>query len=321
MKKKNVLEEYFNQLIKKEKLIPKEDIFGIRYIFSEGKGKYYLKRMFLEEGMDLTFCSLPSKFKFVFETNDFKEDILEFCFCMEGEIKIVCQSSKETYYFSKNQVCLYYFKNQEESFSFYNKESKSFSVHVHLDYLQSLFRFGKGEVLEKEWEKNVREMLQAKFLRVWKASPSLQQLGREIMESKFNSILDYFSFRAKIASFLVKFMLEAMEICDEKEEALQSIKMLVERDYSVNYSLEEISSVLHLPIYRLQEYCKDKKEMTLSEYIRSIKLLYAVGLLEERKYNVAEVASMIGYDNPSKFSMALYKKYGRKPKDIKKKKI
>lgn len=321
MEKKDILEGYFEQLMREENLIPKEDIFGMRYVFPEGKGKYYLRRIFLEGGMDLTFSSLPNKFKCVFDTKGHEEDILEFCFCMEGEITIICQHSQETYYFSKNQVCLYYLKNKEESFTFYHKKSKTFSFHVDLEYLQSLFRFGRGEILEKEWKKSIREMLQAKILRIWKASPSLERLAREIMESKFYSILDYFSFRAKLASFVVKFMLEAMEICDEKEEALQSIKMLVEMDYSVNYSLEKFSAVLHIPIYRLQKYCKEKKEMTLSEYIRSIKFLYAMRVLEDGKYNIAEVASMIGYDNPSKFSMAFYKKYGRKPKDIKKKKI
>lgn len=317
MKKKNMMEEYFDQLSKQENMTRREDMFGIRYIFPEGRGRYYIKRMFLEEGIDVTFCFLPSKLKFVFEVKDFEEDILELCFCSEGEMKVLCQSSQESFQFSKNQVCLYYSNNGEEGFRFYNNKSKSFSIHIHLEYLQSLFRFGQVAILEKEWEKNIREILQKKILRIWKASPVLQKLGREIIESKFHSILDYFSFRAKISSFLIKMMLEAMEICDEKEELLQSLKMLVEQDYTADYSLKTLSNLLHSPIYRLQEITKEKKGMTVSEYVRSIKLEQGKNLLEEGKYNIAEVASMVGYDNPSKFSMAFYKRYHKNPKEIK----
>lgn len=321
MQKKDILEEYFKQLMGKEELIQREDIFGTRYIFSKARGNSFIRRVFLEKGIEITFCSFPDKFQFSFENGEFGEDILEFCFLMEGDMKIICKSSREIFYFSKNQVCLYYSKNQEKGFSFYNNKSKSFSIHIHLSYFESLFHLGKGSPLEIEWKKNIQKMLQEKFLRVWKASPSLQNLGREIMQSKFHSILDYFLFRTKVDTFLLKMMLEAMEIHDEKEEVLESLKILVEQDYSHCYTLEELSSLLNTPVHQLQKFSKEKKQMTVSQYIRKIKLQYAMKLLEREEYNIAEVAAMVGYENPSKFSRAFYKEFGENPKNSKNIKI
>ncbi len=96
--------------------------------------------------------------------------------------------------------------------------------------------------------------------------------------------------------------------------------MIIERDYSHRYTLEELSKILHIPVHILQQITKEKKQTTVLQYIRSLKLEYAKYLLEEGKYSITEIASMIGYDNPSKFSTMFYKKYQQQPKKIQGKK-
>jgi len=321
MKREDFIERYFQKLSNIEKLTEISDLFGTRYVFPNTHGKFWFYRISLEEGVDITFTSLPNRLNYGFESENWDEEVLELGVCLEGSMEILCYPSMKRYSYQKGQACLYYSKNTVEKFEFYTKNCKSFSIHLHLDYFENFFKLGKHSWLEKEWRKNLKNMLQEKFLKVWNSSIYLQALAKEISDFKIKSILDYFEFKGKINYFLVKLMLEATGIVDSEDEKIQHLKFLISRDYEKVYSLEEISKFLGTPIYQLQNMMKEKKGMTVSQYIRDLKLEEAKVLLEKNGFTVAEVASMIGYSNPSKFSKSFFQKYQKNPKDFKSNKI
>ncbi|KYM43783.1 helix-turn-helix transcriptional regulator [Fusobacterium necrophorum] len=321
MRREDFIEMYFQRLSNIENLTEIADLFGNRYVFPNSHGKYWFYRVSLEEGMDITFTSLPNRLNYSFESENWQEEVLELGVCTEGSMEILCYPSLEKYSYQKGQACLYYSKNTVERFEFSVKNCKSFSIHLHLDYFESFFKLGKHSWLEQEWRKNIKHMLQEKILRVWNSSIYLQALAAEITDFKIKSILDYFDFKGKINYFLAKLMLEAIGIVDNEDEKIQHLKFLVSRDYEKVYSLPEISKFLGTPIFRLQTMMKEKKGMTVSQYIRDVKMEYAKILLEKNTYTVAEVAAMIGYSNPSKFSKNFFQKYQKNPKDFKHSKI
>ncbi|CAL7898905.1 AraC family transcriptional regulator [Fusobacterium necrophorum] len=321
MRREDFIEMYFQRLSNIENLTEIADLFGNRYVFPNSHGKYWFYRVSLEEGMDITFTSLPNRLNYSFESENWQEEVLELGVCTEGSMEILCYPSLEKYSYQKGQACLYYSKNTVERFEFSVKNCKSFSIHLHLDYFESFFKLGKHSWLEQEWRKNIKHMLQEKILRVWNSSIYLQALAAEITDFKIKSILDYFDFKGKINYFLAKLMLEAIGIVDNEDEKIQHLKFLVSRDYEKVYSLPEISKFLGTPIFRLQTMMKEKKGMTVSQYIRDVKMEYAKILLEKNTYTVAEVAAMIGYSNPSKFSKNFFQKYQKNPKEFKHSKI
>ncbi|EFS21794.1 transcriptional regulator, AraC family [Fusobacterium gonidiaformans 3-1-5R] len=321
MRKENFIEKYFERLSRIENLTKITDLFGIRYVFPNSHGKYWFYRLAIEEGMDITFTSLPNRLNYAFQIVNWDEEVLEFGVCTEGKMEILCYPSLERYSYQQGQACLYYSKNSVEKFEFYAKYYKGFSIHLHLDYFEYFFKLGKSSWLEKEWRNNLKNMLQEKFLKIWNSSIFLQALAKEIADFKIKSILDYFEFKGKINYFLVKLMLECMGISDSEDEKIQHLTFLIAQDYEKIYSLQEISRFLDTPIYQLQKMMKKKKGITICQYIRNLKLEYAKILLEKNDYTVAEVASMIGYSNPSKFSKIFFERYQKKPKKFKNNKI
>ena len=68
-------------------------------------------------------------------------------------------------------------------------------------------------------------------------------------------------------------------------------------------------------------FLKKFKEVTTKspmQYILSIRISNAVTLLESTDYNVTEISTIIGYDNPLYFSRIFKKQKGVSPSDYRK---
>ena len=60
--------------------------------------------------------------------------------------------------------------------------------------------------------------------------------------------------------------------------------------------------------------------MTPLQYILSLRISNAQSLLETTKYNVTEIASIVGYENPLYFSRIFKKQVGLSPSEYRGKK-
>lgn len=200
MRREDFIEMYFQRLSNIENLTEIADLFGNRYVFPNSHGKYWFYRVSLEEGMDITFTSLPNRLNYSFESENWQEEVLELGVCTEGSMEILCYPSLEKYSYQKGQACLYYSKNTVERFEFSVKNCKSFSIHLHLDYFESFSNWENILGWNKSGEKH-KTYAAGKILRVWNSSIYLQALAAEIIDFKIKSILDYFDFKGKSIIF------------------------------------------------------------------------------------------------------------------------
>ena len=89
-----------------------------------------------------------------------------------------------------------------------------------------------------------------------------------------------------------------------------------EADNVNNNILDEVERAKH---YFIKNYNKRIVKCTPMQFILNLRIEKAKELLEFGNYNISQVASMVGYDNPLYFSR-LFKKYvGVSPKEYKKK--
>ena len=80
-------------------------------------------------------------------------------------------------------------------------------------------------------------------------------------------------------------------------------------DYNVNQFAAEIG--MSTPIF--YKKVKALTGLTVNNFIKSIKLKRAVQLLQQKEYNVSEVAYMVGFTDPKYFSKEFNKQYGKTP--------
>ena len=89
-------------------------------------------------------------------------------------------------------------------------------------------------------------------------------------------------------------------------------------NYNQNINIEAYAATRHMStsgfIRSFKRYCN----MTPLNYILSIRIAHAKSLLENTSYNISEIASMVGYDNPLYFSRLFHKHEGLSPSEYRK---
>ena len=97
----------------------------------------------------------------------------------------------------------------------------------------------------------------------------------------------------------------------EIEEAIHYFN----ENYNQDINIEAYASSKHMStsyfIRNFKCYCN----MTPLNYILSIRIAHAKSLLENTSYNISEIASLVGYDNPLYFSRLFHKHEGFSPSE------
>ncbi|URJ58916.1 AraC family transcriptional regulator [Paenibacillus polymyxa] len=83
-------------------------------------------------------------------------------------------------------------------------------------------------------------------------------------------------------------------------------------------SLITLSQKVGLNDFKLKKGFKACFGTTVFEYLRQIRLDYAMKLLRSQESNVTEAAMAVGYSNVSAFSEQFFREYGVKPSSLKK---
>lgn len=134
-------------------------------------------------------------------------------------------------------------------------------------------------------------------------------------------------FRVKILELLL--YLDALELSEKKGERpyfyknqiekIQAIHMLLTEDLAKSYTIEELSKNFDISLTPLKNCFKSVYGKPIAAYMRNYRMNYAASLLKtDKDIKVAEIAGMVGYDNPSKFSSAFLREMGRTPLEYRK---
>lgn len=134
-------------------------------------------------------------------------------------------------------------------------------------------------------------------------------------------------FRVKILELLL--YLDALELSERKDERpyfyknqiekIKTIHRLLTEDLTKNYTIQELSKNFDISLTPLKNCFKSVYGKPISAYMRTYRMNYAASLLKvDKDIKVAEIAGMVGYDNPSKFSSAFLREMGRTPLEYRK---
>ena len=96
-------------------------------------------------------------------------------------------------------------------------------------------------------------------------------------------------------------------------DALRKARRLLIRDLQNPPTIEELAREVGLNRNKLQSGFKAVYGVTISRYLRDVRLRRAKMLLTEDSYSIAEVSDEIGYSNSSQFSRRFREKFGMLP--------
>lgn len=82
-----------------------------------------------------------------------------------------------------------------------------------------------------------------------------------------------------------------------------------------NYTIEEIAKTFGLSVRTLSRKFKENLGMNYVRFLRSLRITKSLELIAENKYNMFEVAMLVGYSSESSFSNVFLKITGMRPTD------
>lgn len=82
-----------------------------------------------------------------------------------------------------------------------------------------------------------------------------------------------------------------------------------------NFGVEDLAAAVGVSRVQLHRKLKALTGNTTTEFVRNIRLKQAARLLKEKKINVSQIAYLVGFTNPTLFSIAFKKFYGCTPSE------
>ena len=136
---------------------------------------------------------------------------------------------------------------------------------------------------------------------------------------------DYF--RIKITELLIQ--LGAMKVTEHNEEKpyfysgqiekIKAMHRLMVSDLTRSYTLDELSDKFDMSLSALKNCFKGVYGSPVYSYMREYKMNYAASVLvQDKSIKINEIAALVGYDNPSKFSAAFRDTMGATPLEYRK---
>jgi len=101
-----------------------------------------------------------------------------------------------------------------------------------------------------------------------------------------------------------------------KEKKVYEVKEYIEHNYFKDISLSDLSSKFFMSREYISRTFKNEFDLTLSEYILTLRMKKALDLIKSDNLKIKEVASLVGYEDVKYFSKVFKKYYGLTPNKI-----
>ena len=155
---------------------------------------------------------------------------------------------------------------------------------------------------------------------IMRANPSIEHIFSELYSIPLN-IKKYY---LKVKIFELLLYLDALELAGTKEERpyfyktqvekIKAIRSLMTENLTEHYTLDDLAKRFDIPHTTMKSCFKSIYGNSIFAYMREYRMNYAANLLREQNdLSIAQIAGMVGYDSPGKFSSAFKAVMGSTP--------
>ena len=104
----------------------------------------------------------------------------------------------------------------------------------------------------------------------------------------------------------------------EEENRLEQIVQMIHQDFGKNHTVEEYAEMCNVSIGWFIRSFKDFTGLTPQQYVVRVRINKAKELLAYSAYNVGEIGTFVGYENPLYFSRVFSNLVGMPPREYRK---
>lgn len=298
----------------------------IRNTKTEGKiTKYFLNKKYAEgiviccelaEGIEMVFFDYQVEFRQALSSFD-KENILEIFYCLSGNIGLVYPS--QTVQLRDNGIGIYDFNACPQKVVLEQGQVKGISLLLDMDLAEGTIKkhFSQNALTIEQMRQSITEH-QRLFLAF--GNQALRSVFLGIAENPFKYGMDYLLLKA-----LELILISSKSMQQEKQGGYNSKRKTRHRmiyEKAMDYMESHIASALTVPEIagamgvtdrQLNQYFLENCHNTVYACLKELRLQKAGQLLVRTQLPVTEISGQLGWQNPSKFSVAFKQKYGITP--------
>jgi AraC-like DNA-binding protein len=157
------------------------------------------------------------------------------------------------------------------------------------------------------------------------SSEHVSHIFSELYRLPKNIRLPYFKIKVlELILFLSRLDSEAKyetaaQIPSAYKSKMELLREILRENVEEHLTLEQLSKQIEMSPTQMKKYFKLAYGDSIYSYLKTYRMKKATQLLLDGKFNVAEVASRVGYTNSSKFAQAFKEYTGCSPKEYKNK--
>lgn len=309
-----------NDLYATTKMISRREQFKDKIVYhvspEYGSGKIIHYDVF--EGAAITYNDLKIDTVYKDSVNPrWKEGFIEINYCLSGRFQ--CKFLDNTYiYMGDNEIAINCCGKNMHTSNFTFRPYKGITILIEVKTMDSIIK-----AIFKNTKIDLYRLLD--YLNtedkcfVIKAEDKIKNIFLELYTIEPGDQMDYM----KLKTLELIMLLSNIEIFQQVEckkyyekeliIKIKSLKTFLEDNKEKHITIEELSREFHINTTTLKESFKGIYGIPVYTYVKHYRMYEAAKLLRETNNKVADIAVMVGYLNPSKFSEAFYKVIGMKP--------
>ena len=109
-----------------------------------------------------------------------------------------------------------------------------------------------------------------------------------------------------------------MSLSEYDMECLAKAKSIIDKDYSIHYTIESLAQQVGLGATRLKAGFKLLYNMGIYEYLREQRMQHAMVLVYDKTKTLKQVAKAAGFKHSNNFIVAFCKRFGLSPGAVRK---
>lgn len=182
---------------------------------------------------------------------------------------------------------------------------KGYALQINYDYIKKYYPAIDNHIFIQP-NKNIKKLILKDVYNIIKAYDNLEQFNYVNIESNVLHLI----------YLLLSNLLEkknSLNSFSHQDQRIIKIAQYIDKHYNEEISIKDIADKFNLsPIY-LSRYFKAHLNITIKEYLTSIRLKKARNDLIFTDYSILEIAYMHGFPNPKSFTTAFKKYYLKTP--------